>query len=90
MRRISVASADIAFLEREFADPRISRLLARAKGSSSESRVTVELSPDDVECIAEALTDLLCAKGLDERDEPNSLGHRVEALIDLFNPYDEL
>lgn len=57
--------------------------------SGFTSKYTLELAPSEVEDILDELTLLLTSKGLDEHDEPNSLGLSLESLIDIFSPYNQ-
>ena len=47
----------------------------------------IKFDMSEYQAFVEELTNLLIAKGLDENDEPNELGIKIERLIDVFNPY---
>lgn len=45
----------------------------------------VQLNSDEVGQIRSMLLDIFCSEGLDNNDEPNSLGLYIENLIDIFS-----
>ena len=79
-------------------DPIIKRLTTAqqsgpvlAKGKYETGRYEVTFSRNDVLILLDELSNLLIEKGLNEDDEPNSLGIKIESLIDIFSiVYEEI
>jgi hypothetical protein len=59
----------------------------QAKGQYSTDTYQVLLDQFQLEALTDELTDLLVKTGLNENDEPTSIGLYIESLINIFNPY---
>lgn len=85
---MTVSVEDAEFLAGRVQDEELRALLrARLQADHTEegNRIAVQLTRNQTDTLLSCLADLLSEIGLDDRDEPNSIGLRIEALIDVFN-----
>ena len=60
---------------------------SKIKFSYTKNVYLLELNPIEQSSLIDDLTNTLVSTGLDEEDEPNKIGSKIENLIDVFNPY---
>ena len=90
---IKLHDSDISFLEKNIKNnsalfglrSAIERGPITVKGKYATDKYNVKLSAVDVSAILDELGDLLSLRGLEINSEPNSLGRRIEGLIDIFS-----
>lgn len=85
---VTVTVEDAKFLAGQVQDEELRALLrSRLRGgpAEDENRITFQLTRNQTGTMLSCLADLLSEIGLDDRDEPNPTGRRIEALIDVFN-----
>ncbi|WP_283132357.1 hypothetical protein [Enterovibrio norvegicus] len=88
--RFKINSIDISFIVDALTD---SELAAKFKGAEKyvvdekyqTDRHIVDLRADEIDTVLDALSDRLMDSGLGEGGEPNSLGYKLESLIDQFS-----
>jgi hypothetical protein len=51
----------------------------------NDLKYQMDLNLDDADYLLDKLSDLLIEKGLNSNDEPNSLGLKIESIIDIVN-----
>ena len=76
-RPIKLNKNDVAFLQQNLDLSKFSRLTLDDED--------LDVAPNDVDNILDALGHLLMTAGTDEEGELNEVGHRIEGLIDTFN-----
>lgn len=85
---MTVSVEDATFLAGRVQDEELRALLrSRLQAGPMEdgSRIAIHLTRNQTGTMLSCLADLLSEIGLDNRDEPNPTGLRIEALIDVFN-----
>lgn len=55
-----------------------------AKGKYPTGKYIIDLSTDEVNCIVEQLSNSLLSFGIGQNGEINSIGMRIESIIDIF------
>lgn len=55
-----------------------------AKGEFATGRYLIELSEDEIDVVVDCLSAHFISHGLNNDEEPNSLGLQLETLIDIF------
>lgn len=91
-----VSDSDLALLLEFAKDKELVDALRSAKeynrsGTAENTRIKrfiVAVDKNQREAIVDLLSSLFAEQGITkDTSEPNSLGYRIEALIDIFNPY---
>lgn len=90
MRQNYVVQADdLDFLEAHIHEPALIAVFKRARtpesiGTGRRPRTALSLNQSERESLIDQLAELLTAIGLEPDSEPNPVGLRIEALIDVL------
>lgn len=85
---MSVTVDDATFLANQVQDEELRTLLRsrlQAALTGEGNLIAIQLTRNQTGTMLGCLADLLSQIGLDDRDEPNPTGLRIEALIDVLN-----
>ncbi|MBK8191376.1 MAG: hypothetical protein IPK79_13130 [Vampirovibrionales bacterium] len=84
--KIEIADSDFNLLLSLLSDSSKQGLLKRSSKIGNNAFV-LYIDYSYIGLVNEELTDSLASKGLDADDEVTAFGERIEALINIFNPY---
>jgi hypothetical protein len=85
---VTIGAEDVRFLADLVRDEELRALLRsklEAEPAKTSRRIGIRFTRGQADTMLNCLSDLLSEIGLDDRDEPNSTGLRIEALIDVVN-----
>ncbi|OEE54089.1 hypothetical protein [Vibrio splendidus] len=82
--RFKINSIDISFIVDALTDSELADKFKGAEKYQTGSHI-VDLRADEIDTVLDALSDRLMDSGLGEGGEPNSLGYKLESLIDQFS-----
>ena len=86
---VKLRESDRQFMLSHLQDSQLARLLAAARSVSERSDcLSLVVSRNDLKLFVDALSEALITQGLGVGEEPNVIGLQIEALIDIFNPYE--
>ena len=88
-REVVLHEKDRKFLLGTSRDGRLRRILKSASSNSSRPPyLRISLTVEEQEHLVKVLAAILVDRGVGQDGDLNSVGRRLEALIDVFNPQD--
>jgi len=82
-----VTKQQLIFLKDIIRNKKIAKILQNINENKPSHSHTIYISPIELEILFDELTYLITDAGLDKNSEPNDLGLKIEALIDVFSKY---